>query len=137
MFFNIPNSHKYLIFLLRSAIPKSEFSETHPIINHSKPLKYRTLAKSTILNFNSRSLVQNLITFTITFFGNITLNGATPTPTLHSQYSWQQVNTSTEILTCQMIIYGDSSIYSLHLDLRLWVDIRVIKHGGRGAILQE
>ena len=27
-------------------------------------------------------------------FGNITLNGAPPTPSLHSQYSWQQVNTS-------------------------------------------
>ena len=28
-------------------------------------------------------------------FGNITLNGAPPTPSLHSQYSWQQVNTAT------------------------------------------
>ena len=36
-----------------------------------------------------------------------------------------------EILTCQMIITGDSSIYSLHLELRLWVSIRVINHGGR------
>ena len=30
-----------------------------------------------------------------TFFGNITLCGVTPTPPLHSQYSWQQVSTST------------------------------------------
>ena len=29
------------------------------------------------------------------WFGNITLNRATPTLSLHSQYSWQQVNTST------------------------------------------
>ena len=28
-------------------------------------------------------------------FGNITLNGATQTPPIHSQYSWQRVNTST------------------------------------------
>ena len=28
-------------------------------------------------------------------FGNITLSGVTPTPPLHSQYSWQQVSTST------------------------------------------
>ena len=28
-------------------------------------------------------------------FGNITLNEAPLTPSLHSQYSWQQVNTAT------------------------------------------
>ena len=37
----------------------------------------------------------------------------------------------------EKFISVDSSIYSLHLELRLWVDIGVIKQGGRGAILQE
>ena len=32
-------------------------------------------------------------------FGNITLSGATPTPPLHSQYSWQQVSTTTYYIT--------------------------------------
>ena len=35
------------------------------------------------------------------------------------------------------IISGDSSIYTLHFELRLWFDIQVIKYGGRGATLQE
>ena len=34
-------------------------------------------------------------TLLMNYFGNITLNGAPPTPSLHSQDSWQQVNTAT------------------------------------------
>ena len=42
-----------------------------------------------------------------------------------------------EILTCQMIVSGNSSICSLYLELRLWVNTGVVKHGGRGVITQE
>ena len=39
--------------------------------------------------------VNQIKIFTTLWFGNITLNGVTPTPPLHSQYSWQQASTST------------------------------------------
>ena len=48
--------------------------------------------------------------------------------------------------TCKRILeHNDPSyfqwlvglLYSLHLELRLWADIWVIKHSGRGATLQE
>ena len=46
-------------------------------------------------------------------------------------------NTVDNKSTLLPIISGDSSIYSLHLELRLWVDIEVIKHSGQGATLQK